>query len=746
MDAEETQFEGEVISIVVIVTNFLSILHKAEAAHGLDDGAKLQKYRFLSNYFQHMSPDLTQQLTSLLACVQELNAYVADLLRLGAAVDSWPVRGEDYQCAEEGVGRIRRCQQTWQFILKQLTTLGTKYFPDDRKAKIETRTTLVATVDKLSRLLKARAERGLAMGRMITAQGDRNAEDLARCCVAVDQLRTHPDVSDLYDAQVTRCREVMRALELYRQLREEFATSTGSLEDEDSITNQMAWATTKLRQSGALRVLGDPVNGEQPLLEAFLEPAQLALDRIEIKGRSLEILESALQSGDSQKLTDVVALAEAMGFGKATTGRVTETVHEEWQRLVRCKELLAKLNTIQSLVEEMMAARRKATSHACTEAIRHVNLFLQSQSLVTGEGAKGELAVPHRTDGHWLPAHSDLYRELCAAQSRHLQKQNLRKTASLNQERVPRMVSLSRAASMDVTMSESPRTAEGAREGVRVKLHHGDDIRVLTVGPRWSFAELYMRVADLLLPADERFREPLRVRYPDEAGDLITIDTDGELQEFWKHAAGATGRLALHVDQRPAPARRSSSVSKLRAASSPTRRRRMGRSPSPAAALAVVTAAVANRRSGQRPQRPDSVHGDLYRVSDSNESAVSWGPVTPQPIGSQVSEKGAAALPLSASRRSVASDPAPPSYDVACAPPGTATVFRDHPYVTLGSGVIDASPSTPPMPPRLSRRATPIVPDDPPWSGPETPSFPNSASNRRMTQSFTSSNSPSQYF
>lgn len=39
---------------------------------------------------------------------------------------------------------------------------------------------------------------------------------------------------------------------------QEFATSTGSLEDEDSITNQMAWATTKLRQSGALRVLGDP--------------------------------------------------------------------------------------------------------------------------------------------------------------------------------------------------------------------------------------------------------------------------------------------------------------------------------------------------------------------------------------------------------------------------------------------------------------------------------------------------------
>eukprot|EP00668_Euglena_longa_P029794 GGOE01037167.1.p1 GENE.GGOE01037167.1~~GGOE01037167.1.p1 ORF type:complete len:736 (-),score=181.52 GGOE01037167.1:337-2544(-) len=555
-DVPESNFEGEVISVVSIVTNFLTILQKAEEAHDLDEQLKVQKYKFLTNYFQRISPELSQQLTSLLSCVQELTSFVLVALSLDT-VASWPVPDSAYQRAEDTMARIRRCQQTWQYILKQLTTLGTKYFPDDRRSKIETRTALVAVADSLSSVLKSRGDRGTLMCRMLIAQYGRNVAELARCCVAHEALHASQAVGNVYDRQLARCREMMHALEFFDQLRTELETSTSTLEDEASIRNQLAWSEAKMRQSGVLAVLRDTVEGEEPLLALFREPAQRELDRVEIRARSVEILLSALNSNDVKKLMDVTALAEAMGFGRGTPPAKAK---EEWHLLTKCKELLAKLRAIDDLTTQMQEARVTGTRRTSGEAIRRANLFLASQGLATGEkDADGML--PHRNDDHWLPAHSEAYRQLCRSHRLPATNPKSRPAGKAVPVSIPSFTSRSRRRSKTPDCRPS-RVADAAESSgsaeVRVKVHFEDEIRVFAASRTWALAELKEKLHRFLLPHEAvgAGRNVFRIRYLDEAGDLITIATEAELSECWQSIkptrVGTVPKVEFHVDRRNA--------------------------------------------------------------------------------------------------------------------------------------------------------------------------------------------------
>eukprot|EP00670_Eutreptiella_braarudii_P020104 CAMPEP_0174369276 /NCGR_PEP_ID=MMETSP0811_2-20130205/91889_1 /TAXON_ID=73025 ORGANISM="Eutreptiella gymnastica-like, Strain CCMP1594" /NCGR_SAMPLE_ID=MMETSP0811_2 /ASSEMBLY_ACC=CAM_ASM_000667 /LENGTH=120 /DNA_ID=CAMNT_0015513535 /DNA_START=27 /DNA_END=385 /DNA_ORIENTATION=- len=77
----------------------------------------------------------------------------------------------------------------------------------------------------------------------------------------------------------------------------------------------------------------------------------------------------------------------------------------------------------------MAEAIQKGATLMCTEAMRHVHLFLATHKLIAGD-PKAEVPVSHRNDKHWRKAHTQQYHDLCAEHKRLLAKHSVRTKAS----------------------------------------------------------------------------------------------------------------------------------------------------------------------------------------------------------------------------------------------------------------------------------------------------------------------------
>lgn len=115
-----------------------------------------------------------------------------------------------------------------------------------------------------------------------------------------------------------------------------------------------------------------------------------------------------------------------------------------------------------------------------------------------------------------------------------------------DQQRPPPLPRLSdnHATQIDRVISAVPNSPGS----VKIKLSYNDDIYAIVVPQEVSFADLMERVENKIRRvANLRPNEVLRLKYQDEDGDLITINSDDDVQMAFENRGNAALNLFITV-------------------------------------------------------------------------------------------------------------------------------------------------------------------------------------------------------